>query len=262
MSLESLGKPPANAAAPRSCHSPLAGRRIALTWPVEQGWKLISQLEAAGARVTPLLVGVVIPFPDTTALDSALRNARRYDAIALTSLVGVNMLARRLAALGLGRGAWRRLIVAPVDSVGEINGKRLLLLRAERPDGAPRDPLARALRGGGALVDEVTAYRLVAHPVSVSALQSALAHDPIDAIVCTDAVMVDGLLMGVRALGLQPSRALRNKPLIALDAGAEARLRSAGLVATIAPPLQDIGATTQVTLGIDVSSVQEGEPLE
>jgi uroporphyrinogen-III synthase len=240
-----------------------------LTWPVEQGWKLISQLEAAGARVTPLLAGAVIPVRDTAALDSSLRNARRYDAIALTSLVGVNMLARRLAALGLGRDAWRHLIVAPVGSVGEIgagcggiDGKRLLLLRAERPDGALQDPLAEALRRGGALVDEVTAYRLVAHPVSVSALQSALAHDPIDVIVCTDAVMVDGLLMGVRALGLHPSRALRDTPLIALDTGAEARLRSAGLVATIAPPLQDIGVATQVTLGTDVSSLLEGIPLE
>jgi uroporphyrinogen-III synthase len=88
-----------------------------------------------------------------------------------------------------------------------------------------------ALRRRGAEAEEVDAYRAIAHPVDASSLRAMLARNRIDAIVWTDGVMVDGLLMGLLATGLEPAQRLRETLLIALDEGAGARLRAAGLAA-------------------------------
>ncbi len=103
MRLESTNRPLVHDAVPQSRDRPLTGRRIAVTWSVELGQKLCSQLEAAGARVMPLVANAIVPVRDTATLDTALRNARRYEWIVVTSVAAVESVARRLAALGLGR---------------------------------------------------------------------------------------------------------------------------------------------------------------
>ncbi len=239
---------------------PLAERHIALTWSVEQGQFLSFHLEAAGAHITPLFAGAGAAVRDTTTLDAALLQLNRYDRIVLTSLAGVDAFANRLVALGMGPDACRdvyiamlfpvtaraqalaalppQLVPAPVladdieAGLREIDGKRLLLLRAERM----HDTLAESLRAHGAEVDEVAAYQMIAHPVDALTLHRVLVHSPVDAIVCTSAAMVDGLLMGLPAIGPERAQALRNIPLIALDDGAAARLRQNGLAATVASP--------------------------
>jgi uroporphyrinogen-III synthase len=109
--------------------------------------------------------------------------------------------------------------------LGGLAGKRLLLLRAERTRATGRDSLAEALRRRGAEAEEVDAYRAIAHPVDASSLRAMRERNRLDAMVCTDGAMVDGLLMGLLATGLDPAQPLRETLLIALDEGAGARLR-------------------------------------
>ena len=244
----------------RSRERPLAGRYVALTWSPEEGPVITAHLEAAGAHVTPLFAGAIEPVRDTTALDAALRQVSRYDWVVLTSLSGVDALAQRLAALGMGPDVSRHVYIAmlfpmtalarqlatvplhlvPAAAIAddieaglrELAGKRLLLLRAEHLHGT----LAELLRLRGAEVDEVSAYRMVAHAVDTPSLERALAPAQTDAIaiICTSAVMADGLLAGLAALGRAPSEALRSIPLITLDSAAAATLRHAGLAPAVA----------------------------
>jgi Uroporphyrinogen-III synthase HemD len=148
--LESTNRPLVHDAVPQSRDRSLTGLRIAVTWSVELGQILCSQLEAAGARVTPPFASALVLVRHTTTLDTALRNAHRYDWIVVTSLAAVESVARRLAALGLGRDACRHISIAllgPANAradeimarLGGLAGKRLLLLRAERTRATERD---------------------------------------------------------------------------------------------------------------------------
>lgn len=253
----------------QSRDKPLAGRHVALTWSSEEGPIIAAHLEAAGARVTPLFAGAIEPVRDTTALDAALRQASRYDWIVLTSLSGVDVLAQRLVALGTGPDISRHIYIAMLfpatalarqlaatplhlvpataladdieASLRELAGKKLLLLRAEHLHGT----LAESLRWRGAEVDEISAYRMVAHAVDTPSLRQVLAPAGTDAIICTSAVMAEGLLAGLAALDRRPSEALRSVPLICLDPAAAAALRRAGLAPAVvvsSPPARE-GAT-------------------
>lgn len=244
--------------APSVRGGPLAGRHIALTWSSEQAPILTPHLEAAGARVTPLFASVTVPIGATTALDASLLLLSRYDCVVLTSLAGVHAFAKRLAALGLGPDACRRIHIAmlfPVtaqarelatlppqlvpeavlaDDVAaglrDLAGKRILLLGGEET----RDTLAASLRQRGAEVDQVSAYRSIAHPVDGQSLRHILTDRRVDALMCMSAVMAEGVLAGLAALRQEPAVVLRTIPLIALDTATATPLRQAGLAPTVA----------------------------
>lgn len=258
---------------------PLAGRHIALTWSVEQGEILTSALEAAGARVMPLFAGVAEPIHDTSALDAALLRLSRYDRIVLTSLAGVDALAQRLAALGLGPDACRHVYIAmlfPVSArarelavlppqlvppavlandieigLRDIIGKRLLLLCAEHM----HHTVAAALRLRGAEVDEVSAYRMSAHPVDAHSLERTLVPRRVDAIICTSCAMAEGLLSGLSQVGQELHAALRAIPLITLDKVTAAPLRRAGLIPIIAAAATAPGDTAAFPLEALVAAI-------
>ncbi|MGZ6388047.1 MAG: uroporphyrinogen-III synthase [Ktedonobacterales bacterium] len=266
---------------------PLAGRHIALTWSVEQGEILTSALEAAGARVVPLFAGAAEPVGDTSALDAALLRLECYDRIVLTSLAGVDALAHRLAALGLGPDVCHHIYIAmlfPVTArarelavlppqlvpptvlandiamgLRDIVGKRLLLLCADHM----HDTVAPALRLRGAKVDEVSAYRMSAHPVDTRSLERILTPRRVDAIICTSDAMAEGLLLGLSQVSQEPHAALRAIPLITLDTAAAAPLRRAGLTPTIAAAATatgDAAAFPLEALVAAVASVPSTEP--
>jgi uroporphyrinogen-III synthase len=244
--------------APSAGGGPLAGRHIAVTWSAEQGSILAPHLEAAGARVTPLFASVAVPVGPTAALDAALLDLSRYDWVVLTSLAGVHAFAKRLAALHMGPGVCGHIHIAmlfPVTAraqelaalppqlvpeavladdiaagLRDIAGKRILLLSGEQMHGT----LAATLRQHGAEVDQVSAYRLIAHPVDGQSLRYVLMHRRVDAIMCTSAVMAEGMLAGLAAVGQELAEALRTIPLIALDEAAAAPLREAGLAPAVA----------------------------
>jgi uroporphyrinogen-III synthase len=256
-----------------------------LTWSAEHAQILTTYLEAAGALVTPLFASAIASASDTGTLDAALSHVSRYDWVVLTNLAGVDALAGRLAALGLGADACRHVYTAmllPVTArawevaalppqmvpalvladdiemgLRDIAQKRILLLRAEHT----YDSLAAVLRQRGADVDEVSAYRVVAHPVDGQALHAAFGCDSAGAVICTSATTAEGLLAGFAALGQPPAKVLRTTPIIALDEAGAVPLRHAGLAPIVAAPSStledDSTISLQLLLSVIVSATNE-----
>ncbi len=235
--------------APSLAGEPLAGRHIAITRPPGQAMALAEQLEALGARVTPLPAIHIEPSEDTSALDTAISELTTYDWLVFTSANGVEAFAVRLAALGRAwsdRGRARIAAIGPAtanalakqgvaadlvpdeyvaealtESLGNVAGQRILLPRAD----IAREALARELQIRGADVVELAAYRTVVEPVPPELLQRVLRDDRADAITFTSSSTVRGLMQGLAASGLNPQEALRGIALAAIGPITAATLR-------------------------------------
>lgn len=173
----------------RELSKPLAGRRIVVTRRPEQSAWLCARLEAMGATVIEIPLVEVAPPAEMAPLDDALRRLDRYDWAVFTSANAVRAVSERMTDLGIGeRGLTRRKIasVGPATTralracfpgvavsveaskhdaetlLAELaagaRGLRFLLPTSDRA----RDVMPDGLRGAGATVDVVTAYRTVA----------------------------------------------------------------------------------------------------
>jgi uroporphyrinogen-III synthase len=155
---------------------PLAGRRIVVTRP--EAKTLANELEGLGAEVTIVPLIEILPAEDHRALEDSLERFASYDWIVLTSVNGVAAVAKGLSGLG---NAARVAAVGPVTAeairshgvepayvaarasediaggLGALDGMRVLLPQADIADPG----LAEELRGQGAEVDAVVAYRTV-----------------------------------------------------------------------------------------------------
>ena len=154
---------------------PLAGRRIVVTRP--EASKLAGELERLGAEVTIVPLVDIRPAEDRRALEDAVGSFHVYDWIVLTSVNGVAAVSHGLAGLAgpkvaavgpVTADAIRSHGVEPAfvatrasddiaGGLGDLTGKRVVLPQADIAD--PR--LAEELRGQGAEVDVVVAYRTV-----------------------------------------------------------------------------------------------------
>lgn len=154
---------------------PLAGRRIVVTRPESQ--RLAGELERLGAEVTVVPLIEIRPAEDRRSLEEAVANLSTYDWIVLTSVNGVaavragldGLAGPKVAAVGpVTAEAIREHGVEPAfvasrasediaGGLGEIAGLRVLMPQADIADPA----LAEELRGKGADVDVVVAYRTV-----------------------------------------------------------------------------------------------------
>ncbi len=156
-------------------NQPLYGRRIVITRP--EAKPLAAELERLGAEVTIVPLIEIHP-SEGRALEDAVETMSSYDWIVLTSVNGVAAVASGLSGL---TGTTRVAAVGPVTAeairehgvepafvasrasddiaggLGSVEGMRLLLPQADIAD--PR--LAEELRGQGAEVDVVVAYRTV-----------------------------------------------------------------------------------------------------
>ena len=154
---------------------PLAGRRIVVTRP--EAKPLADELERLGAEVTIVpLIEIRAP-EDRRALEDAVARMPDYDWIVLTSVNGVaavsaglvGLAGPRVAAVGpVTADAIRERGVEPAfvasrasediaGGLGDVSGRRILLPQADIAD----QHLPAELRGKGAEVDVVTAYRTV-----------------------------------------------------------------------------------------------------
>jgi uroporphyrinogen III methyltransferase/synthase len=166
---------------------PLFGKRIVVTRSLEQAGELIEMLEERGAEAIPAPTIRIAPPEDLSALDQACLDAGRFDWIVFTSGNGVDYFMNRLLAVRdvrelkgvristIGPSTASRLarygirvdltpaefraeaVVDALKATGDLRGKRFLLPRAD----IARDLLADELRGAGADVLDVAAYRTI-----------------------------------------------------------------------------------------------------
>ena len=158
--------------------SGIAGRRILVTRPREQGAALEAALEALGARPIRFPTIEIRPAHDLSPLDCAIARLDDYDWLAFTSANAVAVFFDRLAdrpvpsplrIAAVGPGTARALTArrAHVDFVpseflgerlgqelGDVSGRRVLFPRAA----GAREALARELTRRGAVVDDVVVY--------------------------------------------------------------------------------------------------------
>ena len=157
--------------------NPLAGRRIVVTRP--EAKPLVDELIGLGAEVTLVPLIEIRPADDRRALEGALARLETYDWLILTSVNTVAALGDslhvglsprvRVAAIGpVTADAIRERGIEPAfvatrasediaGGLGRIEGSRILLPQADIAD----PHLADELRGKGAEVDAVIAYRTV-----------------------------------------------------------------------------------------------------
>jgi uroporphyrinogen-III synthase len=183
---------------------PLDGKRILITRARQQAQALASALEEQGAEVLSIPAIEILPPDSYDTLDAALRNARKYQWLILTSVNGVEALMERLEILArttlatpqvafqsgdslriaaMGPATARALEARglPVDVVPEkyiaeslvealrdqVFGQNVLLVRAK----VARDVVPVELEKAGATVDVVDAYQTVVPTRSREALR-------------------------------------------------------------------------------------------
>jgi uroporphyrinogen III methyltransferase/synthase len=196
---------------PPSGDRALQGRTIVVTRAAAQAQRFTQLLESAGARVLEAPVIAIAPPSSWEPLDEALRAVDRFAWVVFTSVNGVTMVDRRLAALDLG---WSTMIGRRVAAIGPAtadalaehgvrpdlvpdeyraeglverlrglirSGDRVLLPRAAQT----RDVLVVELKRLGAEVTEVAAYTTRRAEAGAARLREALAAGTIDAVTFT-----------------------------------------------------------------------------
>jgi uroporphyrinogen-III synthase len=215
---------------------PLAGRRILVTRARHQAGQLSDKLRALGAEVVEIPAIEIVPPVSYADLDRALGNLSQYQWLIVTSGNGVQALAGRMQALGVGASAFDglrisavgsvtaraledlglKVAVTPAEYVAEslveslaerVRGQRVLLVRAA----VARDVIPDALRARGATVEVVDAYRTVIPEESVTAIRTmfgAGGRRP-EAATFTSSSTVTNFLHLVRAAGVEVPGTMR-----------------------------------------------------
>jgi uroporphyrinogen-III synthase len=210
---------------------PLSGKRIVITRPTAQARDMIARLRELGAEPIACPAIAIVPPADYIALDAAIARLDDYDWLVVTSANGVRALLGRMADLGRAATELRQLRIGAIgpataqalaehglqasfmptayvaeailDEIGDVDGQRILLPRAD----IAREALAVGLRANGARVDEIAAYRTVPGP-GAPELVARLRAGEIDAITFTSSSTVRYLLDGLAAAGLERSAAI------------------------------------------------------
>jgi uroporphyrinogen-III synthase len=207
----------------------LAGRRVAVTRAPTQAADLLALLRERGAEPLACPTIAVQPPESYAQLDAALRALGRYHWVTFTSANAVNAFADRIAVLGAAVPQTVRMAAVGLATA------RVLAERVREPDFVPRasraealgaemddvherrvlfprgdlasDALARTLRGRGAVVDEVVAYRTVVGD-GTGELARLVREGAVDAILFMSASSVrhllDALPLAGAPLGRRP----------------------------------------------------------
>ena len=200
---------------------PLFGRRVLVTRTRQQASRLSERLGELGADVIEAPTIEILPPTDPAPLDAALRRISEFDWLVLTSPNGAAGVVARMESLGLDARVLAGVRIAAVgpataevlaeqflqadlipekyttDSLGQaLAGQcagtraRLLLARAD----IATDTLPAILRGAGAAVEEVVAYR-TAPPASLpDDAMNALRDESADWVTFTSSSTVENFL--------------------------------------------------------------------
>ncbi|MEX2030692.1 MAG: uroporphyrinogen-III synthase [Anaerolineales bacterium] len=232
---------------------PLEGLRILVTRPADRARSLLLRLEELGATPIAFPTIRIEPRRDLSPLDAALKRLESYDWVVFTSVHAVEitwdrltagvslqetMRGRRLAAIGPATAAaLHRRGMEPTfvpeefvaervaEGLGEVNGLRILLPRAE----GARAVLPQELTRRGAQVEEIPLYRAV--PAEPEAQALAWIKLGVNVVTFTSPSTVRGFGTILERLGLDPLR-LPGDPVCACigpvtaTAAAEAGYRS------------------------------------
>jgi uroporphyrinogen-III synthase len=177
---------------------PLAHRRILITRTRQQASELAAQLEALGAEIILLPTIELAPPSSYVALDAALDGLCGFDWLLFTSANAVHAFHERAQLHQLSPKPQRIAAIGPatakaVESIGlnvdlippsyvaeslaatlipDAPGRSFLLVRAEEA----RDVLPNSLAAAGAQVTIAPAYRNLAPPGAIPALQRLFAN--------------------------------------------------------------------------------------
>ncbi|AKF06865.1 uroporphyrinogen-III C-methyltransferase [Sandaracinus amylolyticus] len=207
---------------------PLFGKRVLVTRPEDRSLGLARLLRDEGAEATCIPAIRIAPPEDPDALARAVREASTYDWLVFTSASGVDAFfdevdrqqrdarvvgSARLCAIGPATASSLRARGLRADAVptefrgegaakilldhhaGDLRGVRVMLPRAA----VAREVLPDTLRGAGAHVDVVHAYRNVPpSPDDEAALRAAIEAHELDVITFTAPSTVESV---VRILG-------------------------------------------------------------
>jgi uroporphyrinogen-III synthase len=217
---------------------------IIVTRPAGRADPLVAELERRGYTVH------AVPAIATRALDVTWPDLAAYDWIAVTSGAGVETLPRltafggRWAAVGKataealrGRGVEASMVpddangAALAEAIPDPDGVRVLLVRGNLGS----DELPAALRGRGAIVDEVVSYETVEGPESS---REAVAAVEADAVVFASGSAVRGFvrLGGGITIGPRTTAAAREAGFTVLaQAKGQSAAELAAAVETVIP---------------------------
>jgi uroporphyrinogen III methyltransferase/synthase len=204
---------------------PLFGKRVLVTRSREQASALSQRLRELGAEPLEYPAIEIAPPKDIAPLDEAIARLSTYDWLIFTSANGVRALLDRMNEKRMDMQALVRPKIAAVGpttaqalatyglrvdylpevytteeiaaGIGDVAGQRILLPRVAR---APKR-LAQALRGKGAAVDEVIAYRTLA-VTAPHELKALLEQKQIDIVTFTSSSTVRNLAASLQGHAL------------------------------------------------------------
>lgn len=250
-----------------SARLPLLGRRVMVTRPLAQAEGMGRAIAELGGEPIYAPTICIADAEDPEELLSTLRRVEGFDWVVLTSVNAVDRFFSGLQAAGRDVGALDGVSVAAIgpstaaaladrgvtadliperyvlESVAEalaktggLSGKRILLPRAD----VARAVLPELLRAQGAVVEEVTAYRVLPDLESAQRARAALGAGGVDYVTFTAGSAVRGFveavgrdLKGARTASIGPitSAALRER---GMTVDVEAREHTiAGLLETL-----------------------------
>jgi uroporphyrinogen III methyltransferase / synthase len=199
-----------------SAQKPLSGRRIVVTRARAQAESLARRIEELGGEVIEFPAIEICPPESFAAFDDAVAKIENYDWLIFTSVNSIEPFFARLkqkgktlaslAALKVGAigpetakrleefGIHAGLVPERYQAEGILDavepetmrGKRVLIPRAAEA----REILPETLRGWGASVDVVVAYRTVLPAIDVAPLAKLLRERKIDVVTFTSSSTV------------------------------------------------------------------------
>lgn len=245
------------------------GRRVLVTRPADQSWRLAARLAEHGIEALLVPAIAIEPVRAGGALDDEVARLAGYDWVAVTSANGARALRHAVTRLhvdprqvrwaAVGEATARELRAAGVPDAWQParadaaalgaglpvhTGQRVLLIRGSLADAT----LPKVLRDRGADVVEVIAYSTREAPQSSRPLlERALAGGPVAAVIFASPSAVRGLLALARD-DLRP--AVLGLWSVAIGPTTAAAVREAGFRLLGVAEMQDAGAVAELTAGM------------